>query len=92
MKLLVLLHLSAGFTIEDSTSTQQIVGGGDTLTVLGTSNEIEAVVSATDTLTIGLPSNAVTVTTKLTTPTVDAGILNTYKWFYYRFKWFNIFW
>jgi hypothetical protein len=65
---------SAGFTIEDSTSSQQIVGGGDTLRVFGTSNEIEAVVSATDTLTIGLPAS-VTVTTKLTTPTVDAGNL-----------------
>ena len=47
---------SAGFTIEDSTSTQQIIGGGDILRVFGTSNEIEAVVSATDTLTIGLPA------------------------------------
>ena len=65
---------TAGFTIEDSTSTQQIIGGGDTLRVFGTSNEIEAVVSATDKLTIGLPS-AVTVTTSLTTPTVNAGSL-----------------
>ena len=65
---------SAGFTIEDSTSTQQIVGGGDVLRVFGTSNEIEAVVSATDLLTIGLPS-AVTITTSLTTPTVNAGSL-----------------
>ena len=65
---------SAGFTVKDSANNQQIVGGGDTLTVVGTSNEIEAVVSATDTLTIGLPAS-VTVTTKLTTPTVDAGNL-----------------
>ena len=65
---------SAGFTIEDSTSTQQIIGGGDILRVFGTSNEIEAVVSATDKLTIGLPAS-VTITTKLTTPTVDAGNL-----------------
>jgi len=56
---------TAGFTIRDSSSTQQIIGGGDTLTVLGTSNEIEAVVSATDTLTIGLP-NDVTITNNLT--------------------------
>ena len=40
---------TAGFTIQDSTSTTQIVGGGETFTILGTSNEIEAVVSATDT-------------------------------------------
>jgi len=65
---------TAGFTIEDSTSTQQIVGGGDVLRVFGTSNEIEAVVSATDTLTIGLPAS-VTVTTQLTSPTVVAGNL-----------------
>ena len=65
---------TAGWTIEDSTSSQQIIGGGEILRVIGTSNEIEAVVSATDTLTIGLPS-AVTVTTSLTTPTVNAGSL-----------------
>jgi len=63
---------SAGFTIEDSSSTQQIVGGGDILRVFGTSNEIEAVVSATDTLTIGLPS-AVSITTSVTAPTVTGG-------------------
>jgi hypothetical protein len=56
---------TAGFTIRDSSSTGQIIGGGDTLTVLGTSNQIEAVVSATDTLTIGLP-NDVTITNNLT--------------------------
>ena len=63
---------SAGFTIEDSSSTQQIVGGGDVLRVFGTSNEIEAVVSATDTLTIGLPS-VVSITTSVTSPTVSTG-------------------
>src|SRR5210317_161710 len=66
---------TAGFTIEDSSSTQQIIGGGDTLKVLGTSNEIEAVVSATDTLTIGLP-NVVSVTTSVTAPTVSTGNLS----------------
>jgi len=66
---------TAGWTIIDSTSTSQIIGGGDTLTVLGTSNEIEAVVSATDTLTIGLPS-AVSVTTSITAPTVSTGNLS----------------
>ena len=63
---------SAGFTIEDSTSSQQLVGGGDTLRVFGTSNEIEAVVSSTDLLTIGLPS-AVSITTSVTAPTVSTG-------------------
>lgn len=74
---------TAGFTIEDSSSTQQIIGGGDTLKVLGTSNEIEAVVSATDTLTIGLPNNVtignnLTVTNDLTVSnTANIGSLNT---------------
>ena len=63
---------TAGWTIEDSSSTQQIIGGGNILRVFGTSNEIEAVVSATDTLTIGLP-NAVSVTTSLTAPTLSTG-------------------
>ena len=53
---------TAGFRIEDSSSTQQLISGGDVLRVFGTTNEIEAVVSATDRLTIGLP-NAVSVTT-----------------------------
>jgi len=74
---------TAGFTIEDSSSTQQIIGGGDTLKVFGTSNEIEAVVSATDTLTIGLPNNVtignnLTVTNDLTVSnTANIGSLNT---------------
>ena len=63
---------TAGFTIEDSSSTQQIVGGGDILRVFGTSNEIEAVVGATDTLTIGLP-DAVSITSSVTAPTVTGG-------------------
>ena len=66
---------TAGWTIEDSTSTQQLIGGGDVLKVFGTSNEIEAVVSATDTLTIGLP-NAVSLVTSLSAPTVHAGNLS----------------
>lgn len=66
---------TAGWTIEDSSSTQQIIGGGDILKVFGTSNEIEAVVSATDTLTIGLPS-VVSITTSVTAPTVSTGNLS----------------
>ena len=65
---------TAGFTVRDSSSTTQLIGGGDTLSILGTSNEIEAVVSATDTVTIGLP-NAVTVTTSLQSPTLTTGNL-----------------
>tara|TARA_A100001015_G_scaffold189552_1_gene211230 strand:- start:2424 stop:3404 length:981 start_codon:yes stop_codon:yes gene_type:complete len=65
---------TAGWTIEDSSSTQQLIGGGDILRVFGTSNEIEAVVSATDTLTIGLPS-VVSITTSVTAPTVTGGTI-----------------
>ena len=56
---------TAGFTIRDETSTTQIIGGGNTLSVLGTTNQIQAVVSATDTLTISLP-NDITVSNNLT--------------------------
>ena len=43
----------------------QIVGGGDTLTVLGTANQIQTVVSPTDTLTLSFPNN-VTIPNNLT--------------------------
>lgn len=56
---------TAGWTIADSSATTQILAGGDTLTVNGTSNQITAVVSSPDTLTIGL-SNDVTVSNNLT--------------------------
>ena len=65
MKHFQLRLILLSFRIEDSSSSQQLIGGGDILRVLGTSNEIEAVVSATDTLTIGLP-NAVSITTSIT--------------------------
>jgi len=62
---------TAGFTIADDTSTTQIVGGGDTLTVLGTANQIQTTVTPTDTLTLSFPndvtiSNDLTVTNNLT--------------------------
>ena len=56
---------TAGFTLRDSTSTIQQIGGGNVLNVVGAANEITAVVSATDTLTIGLPDD-VTITGNLT--------------------------
>jgi len=59
---------AAGFFIEDASSTRQQVGAGETMRIFGTSNEIEAVVSATDTLTIGLP-NDVTISNDLTVST-----------------------
>ena len=66
---------TAGFRIEDSTSSQQLVAGGDILKVLGTSSQINAVVSATDTLTLSMP-NAVSITTSITAPTVSTGNLS----------------
>lgn len=56
--------ISTSFTLSDGSNTQT-VSGGDTLTVAGTSNEVDVAVSATDTLTIGLPNN-VTVSNNLT--------------------------
>ena len=56
---------TAGWTIADETSTTQIIGGGDTLTVLGTSNQIQTVVSAQDTITFSFPNN-VTIPNNLT--------------------------
>ena len=56
---------TAGWTIRDETSTTQIIGGGNTLSVLGTANQIQAVVSATDTLTLSFP-NDVTIPNSLT--------------------------
>ena len=59
-----LTQLNSGITISDGSNTQSLQAG-TTLTVNGTANEIEATVSATDTLTIGLP-NDVTVSGNLT--------------------------
>lgn len=59
-----LTQLNSGITISDGSNTQ-VLESGTTLTVNGTANEIEATVSATDTLTIGLP-NDVTISGNLT--------------------------
>jgi hypothetical protein len=75
-------QVSAGFDITDGTTTQNITSG-DTLTFAGTANEIEVAVSATDTVTIGLPDdvtigNDLTVTGDLivngTTTTVNSTV------------------
>jgi len=55
----------AGFGVEDVTSSFQQILPGEKLRVLGVSNQTTAVVSATDTLTIGL-TNSVTITSNLT--------------------------
>ena len=56
--------ISTSFTISDGSTTQNIAGG-DTFTIAGTNNEVDVAVSATDTLTIGLP-NDVTISNDLT--------------------------
>ncbi len=56
---------TAGWTIRDESSTTQIIGGGNILSVLGTANQIQAVVSDTDTLTLSLP-NDLTIPNSLT--------------------------
>ena len=52
-------YSAGGYYIKDSANNQQGIGSGETLTVLGTTNQINAVVSATDTLTLSLPTNVV---------------------------------
>ncbi len=61
---------AAGWTIRDSSSTIQAIGAGQTLDVVGTSNQITAVVSAPDTLTLGLP-NTVTINTQVNISTIS---------------------
>ena len=56
---------ASGFTIRDSSSSFQPIGNGQTLDVRGTSNQIDAVVSAPDTLTVSLTNN-VTIPNNLT--------------------------
>ena len=69
-----IISSTAGWTMVDSSSTTQIVGGGQQAHFLGTSTEIEAVVSGGNNVTIGLP-DAVSITTSLTSPIVNAGNL-----------------
>lgn len=56
---------ASGWTIRDSSSSTQIVANGQTLSVNGTSNQINAIVSSPDTLTLSLTSN-VTIPNNLT--------------------------
>jgi len=56
---------SLGIFIEDASSTRQQIGAGETIFMLGTSNQVDVTVSATDTMTISLP-NDVTIANDLT--------------------------
>ena len=69
------LSNTASFFLRDATSSIQEVTTGDTLNVVGTSNEITATVSATDTLTIGLAST-VSGLTSLSSATLTDGTLS----------------
>jgi len=69
---IAIISSTAGWTMVDSSSTTQIVGGGQQAHFLGTSNETEVVVSAGNVVTVGLPS-AVSITTSLTAPTLTGG-------------------
>ena len=60
--------LLTGWIISDG-GTTQTVHAGNTLTIAGTSNEVDVAVSSTDTLTIGLPNN-VTLAGTLTVSTI----------------------
>ena len=54
-----------GFFIVDASSSRQLIGAGQELQVRGTTNEVDVAVSATDTLTIGLPAD-INITSSLT--------------------------
>jgi hypothetical protein len=67
---------AAGWTIRDSSSSIQAIGAGQTLNVLGTSNQISAVVSATDTLTISLtPTVNITTALNVSTISISSGLI-----------------
>jgi len=69
------LSNTASFFIRDSSSSIQELATGDTLNVIGASNEITAVVSSTDTLTIGL-ADSVSGLTSLSSATLTDTVLS----------------
>ena len=69
------LSNTASIFIRDSSSSIQELFTGDTLNIIGASNEITAVVSATDTLTIGL-ADSVSGLTSLSSATLTDTVLS----------------
>ena len=68
--------LAAGsFTFRDSSSTTQTVSTGDVLTFAGTSNQITATVSATDTVTFSLNSSISGITSLTASSDITAGVI-----------------
>jgi len=59
IELAAIAYSGAGWSVKDSANNIQGIGSGETLRVLGTTNQINAVVSATDTLTLSLPTNVI---------------------------------
>ena len=68
------IFAAEGWKMEDSSSTVQQIGAGQTAVFKGVSNQTTAVVSVPDILTIGL-TNVVNITTSVSAPTVSAGNL-----------------
>ena len=71
-----------GWNMEDSSSSVQQVGAGQTARFFGTSNQITAIVSSPDTLTIGLANNVtipnnLVVTGEITSVGGDVGLTGT---------------
>ena len=56
-ELITFVSAAEGFFVVDSSSTRQLIGGGQELTVLGTTNEVTVQVQPTDTISIGLPAD-----------------------------------
>jgi len=68
--------LTAGtFTFRDSTSTTQSISTSDVLTFAGTSNQITATVSATDTVTFSLNSAISGITSLTASSDITAGVI-----------------
>jgi hypothetical protein len=57
VELAAVAFAAGGYDIKDSANTTQTISSGQTLTVLGTTNQINAVVSATRILTLSFPTN-----------------------------------
>ena len=69
--------LTAGsFTFRDSTSTTQSISTSDVLTFAGTSNQITATVSATDTVTFSLNSTISGITSLTASGTIQGLTVN----------------
>ena len=71
-----LIVTAGSFTFRDSTSTTQTVSTGDVLTFAGTSNQITATVSATDTVTFSLNSTISGITSLTASGTIQGLTIN----------------